>query len=63
MTTTATDICGKTIKHDASGVGHCWRVASDIPADISEEIAAEILDGGKDTCADYVASNGEHYRW
>jgi hypothetical protein len=65
MTTETETICGKTIKHDASGVGHAWRVvdADDIPADIAEEIAAEILDGGKATCSGYVASNGEHYRW
>lgn len=62
--TTAT-ICGCTIQHDPSGVGHAWRNidASDIPANIAEEIAAEILDGGAEECDDYVASNGLHYRW
>ena len=54
-----------TIQQDMSGVGHCWRTVSDddIPADIREEIAAEILDGGNESCEDYVASNGIHYRW
>ena len=58
-------ICGKTIKVDNSGVGHNWRTvsASDIPANIVEEIAAEILDGGKEECELYVASNGHHYKW
>lgn len=65
MTTSETTICGKTIKNDNSGVGHNWRTidASDIPADIAEEIAAEIIDGKQDECDDYVASNGLHYRW
>lgn len=59
------DICGCRVQHDASGQGHAWRNvnASEIPANIVEEIAAEILDGGKDECDDYVASNGLHYRW
>jgi hypothetical protein len=58
-------ICGKQIQHDASGQGHAWRDidATDIPADIREGIAAEILDGGQETCADYTATNGLHYRW
>jgi len=65
MQTTKNTICGKTIKYDNSGVGHNWRVidADDIPASIAEEIAAEIIDGGKKTCDDYVATNGLHYRW
>jgi hypothetical protein len=63
--TTNTTICGITIKHDNSNVGHNWRTisASDIPADIREEIAAEILDGNQDTCSQYTASNGLSYRW
>lgn len=65
MTTNETKICGKTIKHDNSGVGHNWRAidASEIPADIRAEIECEMIDGGKDECNDYVASNGLHYRW
>lgn len=64
MTNEAT-ICGTSIQHDASGIGHNWRLidARDLPANIAEEIAAEIIDGGKKTCDDYVASNGLHYRW
>lgn len=58
-------LCGKTIKCDNSGVGHNFRVidADSLPANIAEEIAAEILDGGNETCECYVASNGCHYRW
>ena len=60
-----TTICGKTIKHDDSNVGHNWRTidASDIPANIREEIAAEINDGGINHCDQYTASNGLSYRW
>ena len=60
-----TTICDATISHDRSGVGQCWRIidASDLPANIAEEIAAEILDGERESCDDYVASNGQHYRW
>lgn len=58
-------VCDKQIQHDNSGVGHNWRNidADDIPADIREEIAAEIIDGKQDECSDYVATNGLHYRW
>jgi len=60
-----TTICGITIDHDNSNVGHNWRTinASDIPADICEEIAAEIIDGKKNHCDQYTASNGLSYRW
>jgi hypothetical protein len=33
------------------------------PANIVNEIEAEIIDGEKESCDDYVASNGRHYRW
>ena len=59
------EIDGCEIQYDKSGVGHCW-VAADgdnCPASVVEEIAAEIIDGGKTECDDYVASNGQHYRW
>lgn len=58
-------VCGTQIQHDASGQGHAWRNidAADIPANIREEIEGEMIDGGKDTCADFIASNGLHYRW
>lgn len=55
----------KSIQYDKSGVGHCW-VAADqenCPADIQGEIAGEIIDGEKDECGDFLASNGQHYRW
>ncbi len=63
--TIETTVCGLTIQRDASGVGHAWRNADldDIPANIVEEIEGEILDGGQDSCTDFVASNGQHYRW
>lgn len=65
MTATTTTIMGTTIQHDASGVGHCWRTidAGTLPETIREEIAAEMTDGAGDTCPNYVASNGLHYRW
>ncbi len=58
-------VCGKRVQIDRSGVGHAWRNqdADDIWADVREEIAAEILDGGNEECDDYVATNGMHYRW
>ena len=54
-----------TIYIDRSGVGHSWRpvAADDLPANVREEIECEIIDGGKDSCDDYVASNGLHYSW
>ena len=56
-------VCGAAVYCDLSGgQGHCWRRCG-IPAHIAEEIAAEMLDGGKDECDDYTASNGQHYRW
>lgn len=65
MNATETTICGTYIQHDSSGVGHNWQHidASDIPASIREEIEGEIIDGGKDTCKNLVASNGLCYRW
>ena len=56
-------VLGRKVYCDESGgQGHCWRNGW-IPADIAEEIAAEILDGGREECRDYTASNGQHYRW
>lgn len=65
MTTIETTVCGKRIQHDNSGVGHNWRNIDreDIPADIVEEIEGEIIDGKMDECADFIGSNGLHYRW
>lgn len=47
------------------GVGHNWQPATEdnCPASIQEEIAGEIIDGGQSECDDFVASNGQHYRW
>lgn len=58
-------VCGLTIRHDASGQGHCWRHIDrcDIPASVVAEIEGEIVDGDSDHCADYIASNGLHYQW
>ena len=66
--TNATKVNGKTIQIDRSGVGHSWRPLTsddshDTTPDIIEEIAAEIIDGGKKTCDLYVATNGLRYRW
>ena len=67
MASAASKVCGKTIMIDRSyGEGHCWRTvsaANDVPFDIIEEIEGEILDGDMDTCEDFLASNGQHYRW
>jgi hypothetical protein len=58
-------VCGRTTEIDLSGQGHAWRVAADheLPGHIRTEIEGEIIDGGRETCADYCASNGLHYRW
>jgi len=61
-------INGITIQIDRSGVGHNWQDLTeddshDTPPSILEEIAAEIIDGEKETCSLYVATNGLHYRW
>ena len=62
---TDTLVCGHQIQRDDSGVGHCWRNIDreSISADVVLEIEAEIIDGGKDSCDDFVGSNGQHYRW
>lgn len=60
-----TTVAGCHIQIDRSGVGQHWRNidAADIPADVRRDIECEIMDGGKDECECYVASNGLHYRW
>ena len=64
---TASDtlVCGVQVRIDRSGHGHCWQEIDrdNIPSAIVEEIEGEIIDGGKVECADFVASNGVHYRW
>jgi hypothetical protein len=54
------------VQYDKSGgQGHCWVNATEdnLPADVQEEIAAEIIDGRHGSVSDYTASNGQHYRW
>lgn len=65
MTTEQSTVCGHQLQIDRSGVGHNWRNIDreDVPANIVEEIEGEIVDGGKESCVDYIASNGCHYRW
>lgn len=66
MAKTIVTVCGHPIQHDASGgQGHCWRDCDriDCPADVQVEIECEIIDGGQESCDDYRASNGVHYRW
>ena len=66
MTNKKAKVCGRTIQTDLSGgQGHCWR---SLPSDhlyesIQEEIEGEIIDGGADSCEDFIASDGQHYRW
>lgn len=56
--------CKVQIDH-SGGQGHCWRDATpgDVPASVLEEIEGEVIDGGKEECDDFVAGNGQHYRW
>lgn len=58
-------LTSRTIQIDNSGRGHNWRTidASDLPAQVAEEIDWEIVENGKLECDDYTASNGQHYRW
>ena len=37
-----------------------WRTEDDLPTEIIEEIEAAILGG---MCEDYLAENGQYYRW
>ncbi len=55
---------GCQVRRDASGAGHCWRdvYAADLPGEIRQEIECEIA-SGNESCGNYVASNGRHYRW
>lgn len=58
-------VCECQIQYDASGVGNAWQpaTADNCPVTVQEEIAAEIIDGKQESCDDYLASNGQHYRW
>lgn len=55
-------IDGHTIQHDASGQGHAWKniPSDDVPASIQEELAGEIMDGGR--IGEMIIAGGEHYR-
>lgn len=56
-------VMGRKVYTDLSGgQGHCWR-CTPLTADTACEIEGEIVDGGQETCTDYTASNGQHYRW
>jgi hypothetical protein len=62
----AVTVLGCSVQVDRSGgQGHCWvdATADNCRPRIQEEIAAEITDGVGRTCDDYVAGNGQHYRW
>lgn len=66
QTESDTMVCGTRVQVDHSGGhGHCWRdaTADDMPANVRAEIEGEMIDGKRDACADFVASNGLHYRW
>jgi len=58
-------VCGCRVQIDRSGVGHCWVDADEysLTPTVVQEIEGEIIDGGRDECDDFVASNGLHYRW
>lgn len=58
-------VLGTQVQIDRSGVGHCWANVDsfDLTDAVRQEIECEIIDGGKDDCDLYVASNGLHYRW
>ena len=57
-------VCGCHIQIDRSGVGQCWVAASQEDlCPVLLEIEAEIIDGGRGSCDDYVAKNGMHFRW
>ena len=58
-------VCGVQVQVDRSGVGHYWVnvTADDLPGDVRLEIEGEIIDGGREECGGYAASNGLHYRW
>jgi hypothetical protein len=59
-------VCGNVVQWDKSGgQGHCWRTIdrNDISADILDELEGEMIDGGKETCESFRASDGQYYRW
>ena len=62
MINNATLVADHSVQHDASGVGHCWRDAGDLPADIAEELACWIIEDEPNPGDEYTASNGQTYR-
>lgn len=60
----AVNIDGHAIQIDPSGQGHAWQPADelDCPANIRAELAAEIIDGRRNS-GKHIASNGALYRW
>ena len=62
MTTTYNQIADHDVEHDASGVGHCWQTAIDLPADIEEEVACWIIEDEPKPGDEYTATNGQTYR-
>jgi hypothetical protein len=59
-------VLDKQVQLDRSGAaGHCWKNVSgdEIPANVRQEIECEIIDGKREECGGFVASNGLHYRW
>lgn len=59
-------VAGCQVQIDKSGVGHAWVDADEdngLTATVQQEIEEQIIDAGKESCSDFVASNGLHYRW
>lgn len=58
------EIMGVAIYIDRSGVGHSWHRATKFEAVcVEDEIAGEMVEGGRVRCSQYRASNGCYYRW
>lgn len=59
------EIAGKTVQIDPSGVGHAWRAVDkdNCPPDVIDELSAEIINGSRNACTSFFASNGLRYRW
>ena len=62
MSASKKQIADHDIEHDASGVGHNWRPAGNLPADIAEEISCWIAEGEPSSGDKYTAGNGQAYR-
>jgi len=61
----AREVCASRImQHDPSGQGHAWRAldVDGVPANIAEELACWVLEDDPEDGAQYIASNGLHYR-